>query len=35
MLEVRWKLLAVACQEKGALDWCSCDEIWWSCGRLD
>ena len=27
--------MAVACQEKGLLDWCSCDVIWWSCGRLE
>ena len=35
MLEVRYKLVAVGCQEKGLLDWCSCDVIWWSCGRLE
>ena len=24
-----------ACQEKGLHDWCICDVIGWSCGRLE
>ena len=27
-------LSAVACQEKGLLDWCIGDVSWWSCGRF-
>ena len=34
MLEVGKMLSAVACQEKGLLDWCICDVIGWSYGWL-
>ena len=27
--------MAVACQEKGLLDWCICDVMWWCCGTLE